>query len=954
MNSNNFLYNDYTSAKKVLSHIEKGLYSCDEFIFSVAFISESGLTCLLECLNYLEKNNIKGKILTSNYLYFNKPKVLDRLLKFKNIELKIFDTNSGTGFHTKGYIFKRDYNYTIISGSSNLTSNALTTNKEWNTLISCTMYDKNHEFLISILDNFYSLWNEAIHYKDFRENYIKDYNLHLPVNNSPQTVEIALDTKNITANSMQKDFINKFLDLHKREKRALLISATGTGKTYAGALAMQKLQTKSLLFIVHREQIAKKAMESFSKIFNGEKSVALLSGNSQNFIKADFVFATIQSLHKDEFLYKFSPIEFDEIIIDEVHRAGAKSYLKVIDYFKPKFLLGMSASPDRSDDFDIYKLFNHNIVYEIRLQDALSENLLCPFHYFAISDLQIDGESLDELSSFSRLSSDERVRHIIDKATFYGYSGSRVKGLVFCSSNAEAKALSDKFNLLGFRTLSLSGNDSIETREEAIFRLSSDEPTNTKPLDYIFSVDIFNEGIDIIEVNQILMLRPTYSSIIFIQQLGRGLRKAKNKEFLVVIDFIANYKNNFLIPLALSGDKDLDKDKLRFFISQGNKSIPGSSTISFDEISKSKIYSAIDNARFDNLMELNKAYINLKQRLGKIPTYKDFDNFSTISMSKLFSISGSYPHFLSLKEKLYTKSFTSTQFEMLKFISQNLILSKKIEELLILSLLIKNFKNGKSYIDLSILKQYLYTNYNRIYSPLMLDISYKILTNRYVTSSTTAKKFKNSIFIDKIDNDKIYADANFYKLLNNSDFFIELDLLLDYGIEHYDKLYNENLYKDTLFVLYEKYTYQDICKLFSWKINYVPLAIGGYKYDSETKTLPIFINYDIDENSFNKDYTHGFLSTDLFTSMSKPKRTLDSKEISYFYKEDTKIYLFVRKNKNDKDSANEFYFLGEMKTINEPRQVHRKLSSDTVVAFDFKLLDKVKDDLYEYFTEIKL
>ena len=614
----------------------------------------------------------------------------------------------------------------------------------------------------------------------------------------------------------------------------------------------------------------------------------------------------------------------------------------------------MSASPDRSDDFDIYKLFNHNIVYEIRLQDALSENLLCPFHYFAISDLQINGESLDELSSFSKLSSDERVRHIIDKATFYGYSGSRVKGLVFCSSNAEAKALSDKFNLLGFRTLSLSGNDSIETREEAIFRLSSDEPPNTKPLDYIFSVDIFNEGIDIIEVNQILMLRPTSSSIIFIQQLGRGLRKAKNKEFLVVIDFIANYKNNFLIPLALSGDKNLDKDKLRFFISQGNKSIPGSSTISFDEISKSKIYSAIDNARFDNLIELNNAYINLKQRLGKIPTYKDFDNFSTISMSKLFSISGSYPHFLSLKEKLYTKSFTSTQFEMLKFISQNLILSKKVEELLILSLLIKNFKNDKSYIDLSILKQYLYTNYNRIYSPLMLDISYKILTNRYVTSSTTAKKFKNSIFIDKIDNDKIYADANFYKLLNNRDFFIELDLLLNYGIEHYDKLYKENLYKDTLFVLYEKYTYQDICKLFSWKTNYVPLAIGGYKYDSETKTLPIFINYDIDENSFNKDYTHGFLSTDLFTSMSKPKRTLDSKEISYFYKEDTKIYLFVRKNKNDKDSANEFYFLGEMKTINKPRQVHRKLSSDTVIAFDFKLLDKVRDDLYEYFTEIKL
>ncbi len=221
----------------------------------------------------------------------------------------------------------------------------------------------------------------------------------------------------------------------------------------------------------------------------------------------------------------------------------------------------MTATPERSDDFDIFKMFNYNIAYEIRLQQALEEDLLCPFHYFGVSDVTIDGIELDDKTDFKYLVAEERVKHIIDKINFYGYCGDRVKGLMFCSNKKEAKELSDIFNTKGYKTVALTGESSQEEREKAIERLEQDETLNS--LDYIFTVDIFNEGVDIPFVNQVVMLRPTKSSIIFVQQLGRGLRKNKFKEYVVIIDFVGNYNSNFLIPIALSGDITFNKDTIR-------------------------------------------------------------------------------------------------------------------------------------------------------------------------------------------------------------------------------------------------------------------------------------------------------------------------------------------------------------------------------------------------------
>ncbi len=251
-------------------------------------------------------------------------------------------------------------------------------------------------------------------------------------------------------------------------------------------------------------------------------------------------------------------------------------------------------------------MFDYNVAYEIRLQQAMKEEMICPFHYFGISELKIDGKVIGDKTEFSKLTSKERVRNIIEKIEYYGFSGDRVKGLIFCSRKEEAVALSTKFNEYGYRTCALLGIDNQIERESAIKRLEQDEYEGA--LDYIFTVDIFNEGVDIPGVNQVVMLRPTQSAIIFVQQLGRGLRKKENKEYVVVIDFIGNYDKNFLIPIALSGDQTYNKDTIRRFVTEGNRVIPGCSTVNFDAITRERIYASIDQANFNDSKLIKESY----------------------------------------------------------------------------------------------------------------------------------------------------------------------------------------------------------------------------------------------------------------------------------------------------------------------------------------------------------
>ncbi|AIY80856.1 DEAD/DEAH box helicase family protein [Clostridium botulinum 202F] len=932
------IINDYSKGSKVLNELISELNKCEEFFISVAFITSSGITPLLETLKNLNKKGIKGKILTTDYLNFSEPKALKKLLEFPNIEIKLY---SKENFHTKGYIFKYSDHYKLIVGSSNLTQSALTKNKEWNLKISSLEEGSLAEGVISEFNN---LWNEAdeltLEWIDTYEDIYKKQIEYTRKSTVPSLAQYKLKPNKMQVAAIQS--LNKLRE--NGENKGLLISATGTGKTYLSAFELRNYNPNKALFIVHREQIAKQALNSFKNVFGDTRSMGILSGTSKNLDK-DFIFCTVQTLSKDAVLYDFSKDEFDYIVIDEVHKAGANSYQKIIDYFTPKFLLGMTATPERSDDFDIFKMFNHNIAYEIRLKQALEEDLLCPFHYFGVSDITIDGAPLNEKSDFRYLVAQERVKHIIDKINFYGYCGERVKGLIFCSNKKEAIELSNIFNARGYRTVALTGENSQSEREEVIERLEQDELYNC--LDYIFTVDIFNEGVDIPTVNQVVMLRPTQSSIVFVQQLGRGLRKSKFKEYVVIIDFVGNYNNNFLIPIALSGDRTFNKDTLRKYVMEGTRLIPGCSTINFDEVSKKKIFESIDVANFNDIKLIKESYNKLKQKIGKIPTLSDFDTYNSIDPLRIFNSKslGSYHKFLKKYEKEYKIELNNSQELFIEFISKKLASGKRPHELLLIESAINNETDL-----VSKLKSKLKETYNFDFTCTTKTNVINVLTNEFPTG-TGKKTYAECIFVEKQDSDYIISKI-FKEHLENKYFKNMVLELIKFGIDRYNKDYS-NKYMNTCFQLYQKYTYEDVCRLLEWEKGEVALNIGGYKYDKITKTYPVFINYDKSENITDTiNYKDRFLCESQLIAISKSGRTISSEDIVQAYnaeKDGVEMSLFVRKNKDDKISK-EFYFLGKIKTIDIPHGFTMKNTTKTAVEIKYQLITPVREDIYEYIT----
>ena len=883
-------------------------------------------------LKDLEKKGVKGRILTTDYLTFSEPRALDKLASFKNIELRLYRSEgTSVGFHTKGYYFKQDDIDVLIIGSSNLTANALTTNKEWNTRLIST---KDGEIINTMMQEFDTLWNSdrSLRYNDIIEEYRTRFEIVKEQRKIAKNDEIInLDAYRLTPNKMQVSFINEIRDLMARgSDRGLLISATGTGKTYAAAFGLRDaLKPEKALFVVHREQIAKQALESFKKVYGSSKTYGLISGNSKEF-DADITFATMQMMSKQETLERFDRSEFDVIIIDEVHRAGAESYRKIMDYFTPRFWLGMTASPERSDGFDIYDLFDHNIACEIRLEQALDEDLLCPFHYFGITEISVDGEILDDdiaLRDFSLLVSDQRINHIIEQAEYYGHSGERVKGLVFCSRRAEADELSVKFNKRGYRTVSLGGGDSQEYREECIEKLVSESGEDV--LDYIFTVDIFNEGVDLPPINQVIMLRPTESPIIFIQQLGRGLRKWDNKDYVVILDFIGNYSNNFMITVALSGDRSYNKDTMRRYVSSGARVIPGASSIHFDEIAQKQIYASIDNARTNDLKLIRESYQNLKNKLGRIPSIRDFNLHGEIDIKKIFDKMGSYHSFLSKYDEDYRVSLSSAQEEVVKFVSTKLAAGKRSEELDI----IKRIIGGKS------VESILDNLHGRKKESVINN-----LTNKFAKNSDQGK-YKSCVFLESG-----YAPSSRFLQLIEDDTYRKMLLeIVEYGLEEHRSKYSLK-YKDTDFSLGEKYSYEDVCLLLCWNQNQNAQNIGGYFYDKRTKTLPVFINYEKNDDAIK--YEDRFITPRELIALSKHPRKTTSGDADHIYKrtpddKDNRIFLFVRKNKDDKE-AKEFYFLGEMEARDNPRGIIMPDTKDDAFEIDYMLETPVKDELYRY------
>ena len=917
------LTNDYKQGKKVLTTIIRELETCEEFWFSVAFVTTGGIATLMNTLLELEKKNIKGKILASQYLNFTQPEALKRIKQFKNIELRIATEGS---FHSKGYLFKKDGVYDLIIGSSNLTQTALCSNKEWNLKISAT---EESELIDQAVKEFKKEFESA---KEVTERYLLEYGLIWKARTQFER-EIKEKRKEFTKveinpNLMQREALENIANLRAEGKnKALLISATGTGKTYLSAFDVRNFKPKKFLFIVHRRTIAEEAKKTFESLLGDDIKMGIYSGSNRD-LEADYIFCTVQTISKQEHLDKFDPNHFEYIVIDETHRAGADSYQRITNHFTPKFMLGMTATPERTDGADIFKMFDYNIAYEIRLHRALEEEMLCPFHYYGVTDLTIDGEEIDDQTEFNKLYAKERVDRIIENAERYGCDDGEVRGLIFCSRNEIAKELSQAFNTRGYVTIALTGENSEDERQDAIRRLE----TNEKPdkLDYIFTVDIFNEGIDIPRVNQIIMLRPTQSAIIFVQQLGRGLRKNGHKDYLTVIDFIGNYNNNYLVPIALYGDKTYNKDTLRKLIASGSNLIPGSSTINFDEITKDRIFDAINKANMSKLVDLKNDYNNLKNKLGRIPMMMDFLEYGSRDPWLYITYKKSYLNFINIVEEDYRLSLNSRELKLLEFFNLEINNAKRVEESIILLALIEKGEISIAQLKQTISERFEYEVSDETIETCLLNLNFLFIRQEYK--------------IVKHVGDNLKADNDLQECIANPVF---KQFLLDntnYSIQSFSNAYSKEKFVGGL-IRYHKYGRKDVCRVLNWDLD---ISSTLYGYRTRENITPCFVTYKkSDDVSESTNYNDHFIDQNTFAWESRSQRRIESDEIQNVINSE-RILLFVKKEDGE---GTDFYFIGDCSIVENSIKQATMDEGKPVVHFTFDLDEEVEDGIFEYLTK---
>ena len=966
LDKNTFEQNDEYAAKLIANTKDETMYNrildevqhCKSFTFAVAFI-ESGILNSLKTV--LKDLNVQGRILTSTYLYFNKPQMFRELLKLPNVEIRVYEQNHGK-FHAKGYLFQHEGYQSALVGSSNFTAGALKVNKEWNLLFTSHNNGKLTEDIASEIEE---QWKGA---SKLSPEWIDEYEKKYKIQNKPaiKVVSQSVDEDNsnysiIKPNKMQKEALKNLQKLRLlRETKGLIISATGTGKTYLAALDVKNYNPKRFLFVAHREQILKKSLDSFHKVLGGDKKTnyGILSGNAKN-TDTKYLFATVQTLSKAENLNQFKRDEFDYILIDEAHHVGSKIYGKLLDYFTPDFLLGMTATPERSDDKNIYELFDYNVPYEIRLQEALEEEMLVPFHYIGVSDYTYNGEVIDDNTNLKYLVSEERVKYVVEQSKYYGYDGDVLHGLVFVSRKEEADEIAKLLTKNGYPSQMLSGEDSQEQREQAIEKLKNGELT------YLVTVDIFNEGIDIPFINQVIMMRKTESVIVFVQQLGRGLRKAQGKEYLTVIDFIGNYKNNYLIPVALTGDQSRTREGIREHVETGQ--IEGLSTINFELVAKKRILKQLRGKKNLFTLEIKKDYQELKRRLNKTPLIADFIKNNMVASQAILSIlnkKGNYNDFLLKVDKDAAYSWENDYLDKtLTFITSEFLSGKRIHELLLLQKLLDNGVSSRSELEKLVVDNGSYCNDD------VLDSVERILTLEY---------YKPKSYDDK--NDKEKNKTEFAKLggqalieiSNNKEYRFnkEISELLesDPGFKNLfvdvikAGLLNARKYdKENTFTIEKRYTRSDVNRLLNWQRKIPAQSIGGYFI--ENGYCPIFVTYvksnDIDDSI---KYEDRFISNSKIHCYTKNGRKLGQGETLKMFagvSEGTpKLTYLLFVKRSDAEDDDEFVYLGTGKvTADSLKQEYReidkkgKLVNTPIVSYDLKLDTSISLARYRMLTE---
>ena len=903
-----------------LNKIIDSLKKCNSFSFSVSFIKKAGLILFKRELEEALERGVKGKLITSTYQNFTDIASLEYFMnlqsKYSNFECHLdYECFGDNGFHSKGYLFEYEDSYEFIVGSTNITRFALLKNVEWNV----SLYSKEKmESYNQAMEDFVYLWNETL---PLENSLIEKYKLQLDYAIERWDMDyINISDTTINPNSMQRKALRELRRYRNMGiKRSLIISATGSGKTYLAAFDARNFGAKRLLYIVHRETILKDARDSFIKVFGAERTYGFFTGNEKS-LDSDFVFATNTMLAKH--IEEFVPEEFDYIIYDEVHHIVANTGKKIFEFFKPEFMLGLTATPERMDNQDIFGLFDQNVPFELRLRDAISNDLVVPFHYYGIRDQLVDYNSKDKMVIANQIANQDNIEFIKEQIEKHRKLNEKLKCIAFCTNIQSSKLMAEELFEEGYQTVSLTGINDTGIRMKAFKDLQDDN----NPLEIICTVDILNEGVDIPQVNMVLFLRPTESQTIFIQQLGRGLRKYPGKEYVTVLDFIGNnYDRAVQIALALGTlgkTTYMEKAYLKQMIRSDFKSLDiPNVVIDIDELSKEEILNYIDKTNFNSKVFLEKDYQNFKSYInsGTYPTHMDFlnsdvapDLIRIIKSSLNNSKNKSYYNFLLKIGEENIPMFNDIEIDVINKI-EDLLPIARLDEYLIINQVLKEDK-----IDLKRLEG----------------------INSHITNLTLKNAYDNLVSLNIVN-----ENGEWYFNKSNKEFIRYLEDVLNYGITRYNREFGEY---EGLFKLYRNYYKEQASRIMlkngilqkgTYYKDDIVYIFAGIKKDQEGK-----LNY---KDKFINDSTFQWESI-ANISESEKEHLRNSK----------KVHLFIRKMESEDSVTLPYTYFGlgtftnERSSFTEENGVkHQTLLFDIILDnevpeeyhLDFEIPEKVRD-----------